>query len=113
MGRRVKTGCPTEYAVEVVESTIVWESAVGLASQVPLARHCSLVTRWSQSFRQGRAVLVQTAVDHRCFVVDPGQHGRSGNPAHVLAVEIGEAEATVCQLIEIGGFDFTTKATQV
>ena len=46
-------------------------------------------------------------------MVDPGQHGCPRDPAHVLAVEIGEAYASLGEGIEVRGEDFTPKATEV
>ena len=113
VSRCIETRGATEDAIKVIESPIIREDTVGLSTQVPFARHGRLVTRWTQAFRQGRALFVKGTIDHGCFVIHPRQHGCSGNPAHVLAVEIGEAETTVRQLIEMGGFDFTTKAAEV
>ena len=46
-------------------------------------------------------------------MVDPGQHGGPRDPAHVLAVEIGEAYAALGEGVEVRGADFPPEAPEV
>ena len=46
-------------------------------------------------------------------VIDPRQHGGPRDPAHVFAVEIGEAYSPFGKGIEMRGQDFPTEAPEV
>ena len=39
-------------------------------------------------------------------MVDPREKGGSRNPTHVLAVEVGEADSSLGERVEVGGADF-------
>ena len=48
-----------------------------------------------------------------CPMVDAGQQGGPRDPAHVLAVEVGEADSSLGERVEMRGADFATEAPEV
>ena len=88
--RSIKAGRAAEDSVELVEAAVDRVDLVRLARQVPFAGHPRLVATASQRLGQRCAPRVQRAVGERSLVVNARQHGGSGHPAHVFAVEVGK-----------------------
>ena len=105
--RIIKGTGPRHGPVEIIETALDGSVLLGVSSKVPFSYHSGLVTGWLEKFRNGYLTGAQT------IAVDPAHQGGPCGPTPGCVVELGEPQAVLGELVQVGGIDFPSEASEV